>query len=126
LVMASSYRVILDTNFILAPFKLQIDIFSELERILKFKYEVFVTDGVISELRNIKNMNARGALSLLEDIEIIPTTEKYVDDALLNIASKNTIICTNDKILIKKLKKKGSPVIYIRQKKYLELNGYLR
>jgi|TARA_B100000959_G_C14799765_1_gene549201 hypothetical protein len=124
--MASSYRVILDTNFILAPFKLQIDIFSELERILKFKYEVFVTDGVISELRNIKNMNARGALSLLEDIEIIPTTEKYVDDALLNIASKNTIICTNDKILIKKLKKKGSPVIYIRQKKYLELNGYLR
>jgi|TARA_B100001971_G_C18230044_1_gene563291 rRNA-processing protein FCF1 len=124
--MASSYRVILDTNFILAPFKLQIDIFTELERILKFKYEVFVTDGVISELKNIKNMNARGALSLLEDIEIIPTTEKYVDDALLNIASKNTIICTNDKILIKKLKKKGSPVIYIRQKKYLELNGYLR
>ena len=124
--MASSYRVILDTNFILAPFKLQIDIFTELERILKFKYEVFVTDGVISELKNIKNMNARGALSLLEDIEIIPTTEKYVDDALLNIPSKNTIICTNDKILIKKLKKKGSPVIYIRQKKYLELNGYLR
>ncbi len=121
---ASSYRVILDTNFLLAPFKLRVDIFAELERILDVKYDLYVTEGVISELKALGTREAKGALSLARGLPRI-ATEGNVDEALIALASKDTIICTNDKILIEKLKSKGAPVIYIRQKKHLILDGYL-
>lgn len=122
---ASSYRVILDTNFLLAPFQFQVDIFEELERILDVKYDLYVTEGVISELQGLRTSEAKGALSLSKGLPRI-AAEGNVDEALLALASKNTIICTNDKILIEKLKSKGAPVIYLRQKKHLILDGYLR
>ena len=123
---ASSYRVILDTNFLLAPFQFRVDIFAEIERILDVKYDLYVTDGVISELRGLMTMDAKGALSLVKELPRIATEGKDVDEALLALASKNTIMCTNDKILIEKLKSKGAPVIYLRQKNHLILDGYLR
>lgn len=122
---ASSYKVILDSNFLLVPFQFNVDIFKELDRILDVKYEVFVTDGVIQELRSLNSQKARGALSMALKLPVIETKAKGVDDALLGLASGDTIICTNDKILIEKLKSKGLPVIYLRQKKYLVLDGYL-
>jgi hypothetical protein len=125
LATASSYRVILDTNFLLAPFQFQVDIFEELERILDVKYDLYVTEGVISELQGLRTSEAKGALSLAKGLPRI-ATKGNVDEALLALASKNTIICTNDKILIEKLKSKGAPVIYLRQKKHLILDGYLR
>jgi rRNA-processing protein FCF1 len=126
LATASSYRVILDTNFLLAPFQFRVDIFAEIERILDVKYDLYVTDGVISELRGLMTMDAKGALSLVKELPRIATEGKDVDEALLALASKNTIMCTNDKILIEKLKSKGAPVIYLRQKNHLILDGYLR
>jgi hypothetical protein len=126
LATASSYKVILDTNFLLAPFQFRVDIFAELERILDVKYDLHVTDGVISELQGLRTMDAKGALSLVKGLPRIAAEGKDVDEALLALASKNTIICTNDKILIEKLKSKGAPVIYLRQKKHLVLDGYLR
>lgn len=122
---ASSYRVILDSNMLLAPFQLGIDVFKELDRVLDLRYEVFVTDGVIQELRSLSSRDAKGALSMALKLPVIRTEARKVDDALLELASENTIICTNDKILIKKLKSKGLPVIYVRQRKYLVLDGYL-
>jgi hypothetical protein len=125
LATASSYRVILDSNFLLAPFRFKIDIFKELDRVLDLRYKVFVTDGVIQELRSLNSREAKGALSMALKLPVIETKATDVDDALLELASGNTIICTNDKILIEKLKSKGLPVIYVRQKKYLVLDGYL-
>jgi rRNA-processing protein FCF1 len=107
------------------PFQFRVDIFEELERILDVKYDLYVTDGVISELRVLRTSEARGALSLAEGLPRIATKGRDVDEALLALASKNTIICTNDKILIEKLKSKGAPVIYLRQKNHLILDGYL-
>ncbi|ADP77244.1 conserved hypothetical protein [Methanothermus fervidus DSM 2088] len=46
-----------------------------------------------------------------------------IDDALLRVAD---ILCTNDKKLRKRAREKGIPVIYLRQKKYLDIDGYIR
>lgn len=121
---ASSYKVILDTNFLLAPFQFRFDVLAELERLLDVKYDLYTTEGVVSELKGLKI--AKGAVSLAESLPKIGSSGKNVDEELLALASKNTIICTNDKILIEKLKNKGAPVIYLRQKTHLVLDGYLR
>lgn len=125
--METSYRVVLDTNFILIPFQFGVDIKAELDRVLDFNYELCTLDGVLRELESIskeKSKNGRDArvsLEMAKDLNIIPANGD-VDDALLTLASKDTIICTNDKILKDKIKRKGAPLIYLRQKKYLVID----
>jgi rRNA-processing protein FCF1 len=45
--------VLLDTNFLLIPAELRVDVFSELKRIILENYRVFVLDKSIEELDNI-------------------------------------------------------------------------
>jgi hypothetical protein len=116
---------------LLAPFQFGVDIFRELDRILEARYKAYTLEGVIKELEGLsrkkgpKGKQAKAALSIAKDLSIL-TAEGSVDDALLKLASERTIICTNDKVLKEKIRKKGLPVIYLRQKKYLTLEGYLR
>jgi rRNA-processing protein FCF1 len=125
--METSYRVVLDTNFMLIPFQFGVDIRAELDRILDFNYELCTTDGVVRELMLISKEKskdgraAKASLEMAKDLDIIPA-KGDADDALLTLASKDTIICTNDKILKEKIKRKGAPLIYLRQKKYLALD----
>ena len=122
--METSYRAVLDTNFLLVPFQFGVDVKAELDRILGFEYELCITDGVLRELMLLsreKGKDGRAAnasLELAKSLSIIPS-DGAVDDALLALASKETIICTNDKVLKEKIKRKGAPLIYLRQKKYL-------
>jgi rRNA-processing protein FCF1 len=46
---------------------------------------------------------------------------KYVDDAIVEMADKNTIVATNDGGLKKRLKKKDIPVFTMRGKKQIIL-----
>jgi rRNA-processing protein FCF1 len=125
--METSYKVVLDTNFIMIPFQFGVDIKAELDRILGFSYELCTLESVLKELEGIskeKSKDGRAAAASLEmkkDLTIIPA-EGSADDALLALASKDTIICTNDKVLKEKIKRKGAPLIYLRQKKYLTLD----
>lgn len=122
-------KIILDTNFCTIPFQFKLDIFSEIERIVHEKYQVCILDKTLDELKNIiekqrgKNkVNAKLALQLLKHkkVKIIKTKdEKYVDKLILDMVDKDYIVCTQDKELKKKLKKKGIKVIIMRQKKYL-------
>ncbi len=123
--MESYYKVVLDSNFLLLPFQFRIDIFVELDRLLDVRHEVYVTKGVVEELKKIKSKHARGALAIANKLRVIET-EGSVDEALLKLASKNIIIATNDKVLKEKIRKKGAPVIYLRQRKYLAIDGYIR
>ncbi len=120
----SLYKVVLDSNFLLLPFQFRIDIFAELDKLLDVRYEVYVTKGVIEELKKIKSRHAKGALSVANKLRVIET-EGSVDEALLKLASKEVIIATNDKFLKEKIKNKGAPVIYLRQRKYLAIDGYI-
>lgn len=115
------------------PFQFNIDIISELEKTLP-SYKLIVPDFIIEELIGLKkgskgkNKIAAGiALQLAKKepfiIKKIPRLKnEKVDDALVRISK---VLCTNDKELKEKAQNKGIYVCYLRQKKYLEVNGYL-
>ena len=115
------YNIILDTNFLLIIPQFKVDIFREIERICPFKYKISILDKTLDELK--KKPNEKLVLEIIKKkkIEVINTSGKYVDDILSDIKDENVIIATNDKELKKKLK---TPVIILKQKKYLELINF--
>ena len=42
-------KIILDTNFLMIPSMFKVDIFSEIERICDFKYELCIVDKTLDE-----------------------------------------------------------------------------
>ena len=116
-------KVLLDTNFLLMPNQFGIDIFEY----LKF-YDVFTLSQCVDELKKLskgKGKDGRAArigLDLIKknDIEVVKSPEKTTDRAILAYAVReNCMVGTNDKELIKALKKKGIKIIRLKQKKYL-------
>ncbi len=124
-------KIILDTNFTILPASLKIDIFDEIDRIIHTKYELFVLDKTIDELNKIikeqkgKHKDAASlSLQLLKakNIKILTIdSEKYVDDCLIDLTKKGYTIATQDKELKNRIKTLNKKVIFLRQKKYLEL-----
>ncbi|HSO25353.1 MAG TPA: twitching motility protein PilT, partial [Methanobacteriaceae archaeon] len=49
--------------------------------------------------------------------------EEKVDDALIRISK---VLCTNDRELREKARKKGITVVYLRQRKYLAIDGHVK
>ncbi len=45
--------IILDTNFLLIPAQFKVDIFSEVERICNFRYQLVIIDKTLEELEDI-------------------------------------------------------------------------
>ena len=101
------------------------DIFSELERIAP-GIPIFSVSGVKDELLGLakSDKNAKAALALLERVEM-EHVEGPVDHALLGLASGTNIVCTNDKVLKDKIRRKGAPVIYLRQRQHLAIDGHI-
>lgn len=122
--------VLLDANFLMIPETYGIDIFSELDRLLDKKYELVAPEVVIGELKHLKEKGdsserkaARIALELAERAKIIES-ENPADEEILKLSQeKNCVVGTNDSNLRKKLRDKGIPVIYIRQKSHLDISG---
>ena len=123
--------IILDTNLLLIPFTQKVDIFAELERVCNFPYELYIVDKTIEELDNIitgqkglEKKAAKIAKDMLEmkQIEVISTEGGHADDLILSLAhEKGYYVATIDKDLRLRLRKIGVPVIFLRQKKYLEV-----
>ncbi len=119
-------KILVDTNFLLVPFQFKVDIFKEIDRIIDEKYEVFIIDKTIDELEKLikggkekERKAARMALQLIKkfNIKIINTQGDNVDDIIVKLKDKDTIVATMDKELKKRLK---GDVIVLRQKKYLK------
>lgn len=134
-----TWKIILDTNFLLIPPRFRVDIFSELEKIVNFKYELVILDRSLEELKNIiitpkkgrkgaDREAAKTALSLVEaykdnkKLNILPS-EGHVDEAIIRMAEadKHIIVATQDKELKRRLKKEGIRLVVLKQKKYLSL-----
>ena len=126
-------EVFIDTNFFMIPFQFNIDILEEFKRILP-NYKLVTTKFVLNELNGLKN-NSKGKVRLAaglglkiaqsDEIEVrdIPLNDgESVDDALIRISK---VLATNDANLRKKAKKKGIPLVILRQRKYLAVEGYL-
>lgn len=124
-------EVVIDTNFFMVPFQFNVDVIDELEKVLP-SYKLTTTQFVVNELKGLKKnnkgktrMNASLALKIAtsDKIEIknIPLLKnEAVDDALLRISK---VLATNDIELKKRAKNKGITVAYLRQKKYIAIEG---
>ena len=111
-------NIFIDTSFILTALKYRLDIFEEFKK-LDFKYDLYVLDKTLGELKNKKLGKLAIDLIKKKNIKVKKTNnKKNVDYNLLKL--KNCIIATQDKALIEKLKKKKIKTIRIRQKKYIE------
>ena len=120
-------EVVIDTNFFMVPFQFNVDIISELEKVLP-SYKLTTPSFVINELKGLKNnnkgkirLNANLALKLansskveIKDISLLEN--ETVDDALLRVSE---VLATNDIELKKRAKAKGITIVYLRQKNYI-------
>lgn len=122
-------KIVLDTNFLLAVFELKVDVFSEIDRVCAFRYQLFILDRTLDEVENLikssllsKRQAAKVALQLikLKNIQILETKDsRVVDDILVDL--DGYIVATIDMELKRRLRKKGIQIITIRQKKYVML-----
>lgn len=128
--------VILDTNFLFVPIRFSVDIFEELRRLLGEPLRCVVPRPVIDELRLLKvdagtalTREVDFALRLAERCEIAEgdlEAGEVVDDHILRLAvSTGYPVATNDSELRRRLKGERVPVVYLRQRAYLEIDGFV-
>ncbi|MBD3304197.1 nucleotide-binding protein [Candidatus Woesearchaeota archaeon] len=123
--------VILDTDFLIHCASHKVDYVEELKRILDFPYKIYVIDKTLDELDNIiesqkgkSKADAKLAKAILKAKKIpsIKTKkDRIVDELILDIAGRDTIVATTDAELKRKLKQKGISVVVLRQKSHLKL-----
>ena len=113
------------------PFQFNIDIIDELEKALP-SYKLTTTQFVIDELKGLKKNDkskirvyATLAIKLINsypiEIKNIPLKKnESVDDGLLRISK---VLATNDIELKKRAKNKGLVVVFLRQKRYINIDG---
>ena len=96
--------VLLDTNFLLIPAQFKVDIFSEIDRICTFQYEIAVLDKTIDELNKIiKEQNRIVNITQSKDRYFIRFYDFGKDDINFNILSFNKVQPTEHNIITTKL-----------------------
>ncbi len=129
-------KVILDTNALFVPLKFKIDIFEELKRLLNRKVEFVFLSPVKRELEILLTKDspkirreALFALKLAEKCKYVAVENDEgltTDDAIVRIAKKwGSPVFTNDIQLKRKLRDISVPVIYVRQKSRLDVDGLI-
>ena len=129
-------KVILDSNALFVPLEFKIDIFEELKQLLNRNVEFVLLSTVKRELELLAakdspkiRREAFFALKLTEKCKLVPleNDEKLAtDDAIVKIAKNwNSPVFTNDRQLKKKLRDISVPVIYVRQKSRLDIDGMI-
>jgi uncharacterized protein len=129
-------KVIADSNALFVPLQFKIDIFNELTRVLNRNFDLILLSPVKRELEMLAEKsspktrkNAVFALTLAEKCKYVKVPEKpkeLTDDAIARIAMQwKAPVFTNDKLLKKRLRDISLPVIYLREKSRLEIDGMI-
>jgi len=127
-------KIILDSNALFIPLQFRIDIFEELKRLLQVNFEPVLLSPVLRELEKLARdsspkmrKNAVFALKLAGKCRLVQIKENLVtssDDAIVLTAHEwKCPVFTNDRRLRKRLRNINVPVIYVRQKSRLEIDG---
>ena len=128
-------KVILDSNALFVPLQFKIDIFEELEKLLNVKFELILLSPIRRELENLAEngspkmqKNASYALKMAEKCKLVELDEKIAgsspDDVIFQVAREwKSLVFTNDRELRKRLRNINVPVIYVRQKSRLGIDG---
>ncbi|MFH1064659.1 MAG: nucleotide-binding protein [Candidatus Woesearchaeota archaeon] len=123
-------HIILDTNFLLIPAQFKVDIFTEIDRIVKEPYELCIMESTLDELKILmatesgKDKRAAGlALQMLEKKKVKHLkTEKHLNTDKLIVESAKSpdfMVATQDKELKRILKENNVQLIVLRQKSHL-------
>ena len=129
-------KVILDSNALFVPFQFKIDILDALEQLLERSHELILISPVKRELEALAKKgspkmrkNALYALKLAEKcsyVEVDAPASALADDIIVEIAKEwKSPVFTNDRQLKKRLRDISVPVIYVRQKSRLEIDGMI-
>ena len=126
-------KVVLDSNFLMIPFQFNLDIFQEIEYLLQKKVDFVVPSAVKTELTGISSRGGEGAaeaslaLQLASRCRVVEVTldpGETVDDAILKASKKlGAVVATTDIELKKRLRDINVPVVYLRDKSKLEVDG---
>jgi len=127
-------RVILDSNFLFIPSQFQVDIFKELSKLLSQRLELVILSPTHVEL--LKKAKAGSpktrkraslALRLAEKCRLVDVEQsggETADDVIVRVAAEwKSPVATNDRVLRRRLRDISVPVIYLRQKSRLEMEG---
>jgi uncharacterized protein len=129
-------KVILDSNAFFVPLEFKIDIFEEVKRLLNRNVEFVLLSPVKRELEMLAAKNsskirreALFALKLAEKCKYVPVENhdnSTIDDAIVRVAKNwNSPVFTNDRQLKLRLRDISVPVIYVRQKTRLDIDGLI-
>jgi len=126
-------KVILDSNFLMIPFQFNLDIFQEIEYLLQKKVDFVVPSSVKNELTVISSRGGEGApeaslalqlASRCRVVEVHLDQGETVDDAIVKASQKlGAVVATTDIELKKRLRDINVPVVYLREKSKLEIEG---
>ncbi|MGD6807333.1 MAG: PIN domain-containing protein [Candidatus Bathyarchaeia archaeon] len=128
-------KVILDANALFVPLQFKLDIFEEVKQLLDRNVEYILLSSVKRELELLAAGNepkmrreANFALRLAEKCKLVTVEDhcEKVDDVILRVAkSWGVPVFTNDRLLRTRLRDISVPVIYLRQKSRLVIDGLI-
>ncbi len=116
-------KIILDTNFLVAPFQFSFDLFEEIEKLYP-ENQLYTLESIIQEAKSIERGKYKDLIDKLIETQNIEVLEKShdldVDDVLVE-SPQHYVIATNDKELKKRLLDRNREVVIIRSKNYLKV-----
>ena len=126
--------MILDSNFLFVPSQFSVDIFKELENLISQRLDPVLLSPTHMELLKIveegspkMRQQASLALKLAEKCHMVNVEQCFRethDDVIVRVAKDwRCPVATNDRELRKRLRIISVPVIYLRQKSHLEVEG---
>ena len=121
--------LIADTSFLMIPGMFGVDVIGELDRLLEQNYCLTVPKPVVEELKKlaaqgnpVERFAARLGIALAKRGKVVEV-KGHADEVILRIACENCVVGTTDAELRKRLRRMGFPVVYLRQKSHLALDG---
>jgi rRNA-processing protein FCF1 len=129
-------KVILDSNALFVPLQFKIDVFNDLKRLLNRSFELILLSPIKRELEALAEKgspktrkNASYALKLAEKcnyVKVDVPASALTDDVIVKIAKEwKAAVFTNDRQLRERLRDISVPVIYVRQKSRLDIDGMI-
>lgn len=127
-------KVILDANFLFVPLQFGLDIFEALANLLNQRFEPILLSSTKTELQGLSesastkvHKQAMAALCVSEKcvfVEVEKAATETFDDVIVRVAADcRCPVATNDKELHQRLRAIHVPVIFLRQKRLLALDG---
>lgn len=129
--------VILDSNFLFVPIQFKVEIPDGIEALLNRRARLLLPRPVYDEIEKVathgtaeEQKQAKLALELgelwCEIFDVETETGESVDDLIVRLANKlRCLVATNDRDLRKRLRQKDIPVIFLRERSHLAIDGHV-